>query len=132
MDVDFSTSAPLPPSLAELVDAFWHQPAPAESVERAVIPDGCVDVIVECAEGVAASAFVFGPTVQRADVVLERGVTYAGVRLKPWIGAPLLGAAGEELCERVVDLRELLPSSGRWIERATPTTATGVLRELTA
>jgi AraC-like DNA-binding protein len=105
----------VPGDTIEVIDAIWLQPASALPVPHAVLPDGCVDVILETA---GEGALIFGPTTARVDVLLDPGVTYAGVRLQPWIGAPLLGRHGEELVDRVEPWPHDVPRLGATLDEA--------------
>jgi AraC-like DNA-binding protein len=120
-----------PPShLAEIVRAFWYQGPSSSVARRPVVPDGCLDVIVEVTSEREMSALIFGPTSALEVVTLEHGVTYAGVRFQPWVGAPLVGRKGAELVGRVEDASELVPSLYARLADADPDTLIDALAKV--
>jgi AraC-like DNA-binding protein len=102
------------PALRPFVDRFWILTAAAGAEPRRILPDGCIDVIVDvdpesdgfgraAAVGTMTRALVFQPP--------ER-VRSAAVRFRPGGAAPLLRLSADELTDHVVDAGDV---SARWI-----------------
>jgi len=95
-----------PPALAPYVDRFWtSDPTPAGPARR-ILPDGCVDILIEL-DGDAMSVHVVG-TMTRSIVVpaYARGAIVA-VRFRPG-GAPrFLRVDADELTDSDLELRAL-------------------------
>lgn len=99
------------PALRPYVDRLWlrtPEREPPGAVSR-ILPDGCIDILVDVASGEA-----------RVVGTMTRAVTYAGgstslaaVRFKPGGAAGFLLVPAEELTDRVVSAREL---GLRWLE----------------
>ena len=87
--------------LADSVDALWHRRACHSAERYLVLPDGCMDLVLRRSADGRMSALSFGPTTSYQRVTLDAGTTYAGVRLRPWIGAPAFERAGLELLNQV-------------------------------
>jgi AraC-like DNA-binding protein len=100
------------PALRPFVDRFWvsvEEAAPA----RRILPDGCIDVLVDLARG--GRALVVGP-MTRAMVFEPRApVTIAAVRFRPAAAAPFLRLAARELTDRTVACDDI---GVRWLADA--------------
>jgi AraC-like DNA-binding protein len=95
-----------PPALAAYVDRFWTSDAAPAGPLRRILPDGCIDILVEL-DGDAATLHVVG-TMTRAIVVpaYARNRVVA-VRFRPG-GAPrFLRVDADELTDADVELRAL-------------------------
>lgn len=64
-----------------------------------LLPDGAVDVVISCREGRTHSA-VYGTATLRAEVALETGRHYLGIRFLPGQSRHFLGALSRELTDR--------------------------------
>ena len=72
----------------------WNNTA----VRHAVLPDGCVDVVIECLEG-DARCWAFGTTTQRRQLEVRPGAHYLGVRFRAGQGRHVLSVAAGELTD---------------------------------
>jgi len=100
------------PALRPFVDRFWVSVDVDEGAPppRRILPDGCIDVLVDLAGG--GRAFVVG-TMTRAAVFEPRApVRIAAVRFRPGGAVPFLGVAARELTDRTVACEEM---GARWI-----------------
>ena len=103
-ELPYTEIAP-PADLAPYVDRLWLRTTRAPAPMHRVLPDGCVDVIVDVARGAA-----------RADVVgaMTRAIEVPGVpseliavRFKPGTAAALTGCGLAELTDASVGVAEL-------------------------
>ena len=103
VELPYTEIAP-PADLAPYVDRLWLRTtlrAP-ERVHR-VLPDGCVDVIVDAARATAA---LVGP-MTRAIEITDDPAEQVAVRFKPGTAAALTGCGLAELADASVDLAAL-------------------------
>lgn len=103
VELPYTEIAP-PADLAPYVDRLWLRTtlrAP-ERIHR-VLPDGCVDVIVDAARATAA---LVGPMTRAIEVPGDPAEQVA-VRFKPGTGAALTGCGLAELTDASVDLAAL-------------------------
>ena len=102
------------PALRPFVDRFWILTAAAGDGPRRILPDGCIDVIVNVepdsdrfgqavAVGTMTRAMLFHPRTR---------VCSAAVRFRPGGAAPFLRLPADELTDRVFDARD---TGARWI-----------------
>ncbi|MFO0686836.1 MAG: AraC family transcriptional regulator [Sandaracinus sp.] len=92
------------PRLAAHVDRFWARTSPpATGAPHRVLPDGCVDLLVDLEAG---SAELVGP-MSRAVVVPDGTAKIAAVRFRPGAGAGFAGVPLEQLVDRSVPVAEL-------------------------
>lgn len=101
------------PALRPFVDRFWMRTegvAPGAAASPALIlPDGCIDVLVDVASGAARAV----GTMTRAVLdPLPSDAAVAAVRFKPGAAAAFLRVAAIELTDRSVPVREL---GCRWL-----------------
>ena len=99
------------PALRPFVDRFWVSAAEADPGPRRVLPDGCIDLLIDLHRG--ARAVVVG-TMTRAAVFDPRApVRTVAVRFRPGGAGPFLRVPANELTDRVVTFVEIgLP----WLE----------------
>ena len=83
--------------LSALVDHYWLS-WNNTAVRHAVLPDGCVDVVIECLEG-DARCWAFGTTTQRRQLEVRPGAHYLGVRFRAGQGRHVLSVAAGELTD---------------------------------
>jgi AraC-like DNA-binding protein len=105
-----------PPRLSETVECFWTLEPDGESVEHRIMPDGCIDVVLEDGRFLVAGAMN-----RYQDLPLRPGQRITGVRFRPGMAASFLPAPMQEIADRMVPLRELtrIPSGfGDRIEAA--------------
>lgn len=103
------------PALRPFVDRLWARSDPASNgaVPTRILPDGCVDLIVDVTGGWDAMAV---GTMTRATVFEPREPTrLVGVRFRPGGAAPFLATPADELTDRVVDAAAL---GARWLANA--------------
>jgi AraC-like DNA-binding protein len=103
VELPYTEIAP-PADLAPYVDRLWLRTtlrAP-ERVHR-VLPDGCVDIIVDAGRGAAA---VVGPMTRAIEIAGDPADQVA-VRFKPGTAAALTGCGLAELTDASVDLAAL-------------------------
>jgi AraC-like DNA-binding protein len=88
------------------VDRFWVSTAAANAEPRRILPDGCLDLIVDLTDGGHAVAV---GTMTRAVVFHpEAPVRTVAVRFRPGGAFPFLGGvSADELTDRVVDSTDL-------------------------
>jgi AraC-like DNA-binding protein len=93
------------PALSPFVDRFWLSTAEAGAGPRRILPDGCIDLLVDVtrdgttvAVGTMTRAILFHP---RAPV------RTAAVRFKPGGAVPFLKVSADELTDRVIPCAEI-------------------------
>jgi AraC-like DNA-binding protein len=102
------------PALRPFVDRFWILTAAAGDRPRRILPDGCIDVIVN----VEPDSDRFGQavavgTMTRAILFHPRSrVCSAAVRFRPGGAAPFLRLPADELTDRIFEARD---AGARWI-----------------
>ena len=99
---------PPPPSLADLVECFWTRdlaPSDATDVGQRVLPDGCVDFIVE----VGANPYPIAVGTMTRPLVLRSRTPheFIGVRFKPGRAFAMLGIPASELTDDRVPLSDV-------------------------
>ncbi|WP_321475208.1 AraC family transcriptional regulator [uncultured Paludibaculum sp.] len=111
-----------PAALAGCVECFWtYEPDPARPVQR-VLPDGCEDIVFFPASGQLAAV----GTMTRAQMYTHSAPqTVVGVRFHPSMSRPILGVAGSELTDSMVDLGSLWGSPGEALQRRLSSTSSG-------
>jgi AraC-like DNA-binding protein len=108
-----------PPALAPFVECFWTRGSIGAAADDAnapalILPDGCVDVIVDLAG--PGRAFVVGP-MTRARIVENVGAhDFVAVRLRPGAAPAFFAAALDEWRDVHVDLRDAWSDGGRLVE----------------
>lgn len=100
---------PPPPSLAAFVECFWTRdvvPAsPASDAERRVLPDGCVDFIVEIGSNPRPTAV--GTMTRPLLLKGSRPHEFMGVRFRPGRAYAMLGIPAVELTDESVPLSDV-------------------------
>lgn len=93
----------------------------AQSANRMLaIPDGCVDIVVDC-DSTRPSARVCGTPLQARQVELLENHHYFGVRFTPGVIPGFVNALAEELTEQELNLLEVTPLAQRFIEEVIKT-----------
>jgi AraC-like DNA-binding protein len=112
------------PALRAFVDRFWLSSAEADAGPRRILPDGCIDLLVDftrdgyaVAVGTMTRAIVFHPRAR---------VRTAAVRFRPGGAVPFLKVSADELTDRIIPcseigLRWLVPSALRGFAGLTAT-----------
>ncbi|HEY6180312.1 MAG TPA: DUF6597 domain-containing transcriptional factor, partial [Kofleriaceae bacterium] len=102
-EVPYTEIAP-PPDLAPYVDRLWLRTTVggAGRIHR-VLPDGCVDIIVDAARGAAQLV----GTMTRAIEVADGPSQIIAVRFRPGTAGALVGAPLAELTDRATGLADL-------------------------
>jgi AraC-like DNA-binding protein len=101
------------PALRPFVDRFWISVDDAAPPARRILPDGCIDVLVDL--GAQGPALVVG-TMTSASVFAPRGpVRIAAVRFRPAGALPVLGVAARELTDGTFTCDEI---GARWLAAA--------------
>lgn len=101
-ELPYTEIAP-PADLAPYVDRLWLRTTRAPAPMHRVLPDGCVDVIVDAGRGAAE---LVGPMTRAIEVPGDPAELVA-VRFKPGTAAALTGCGLAELTDASVDLAEL-------------------------
>lgn len=94
------------PALARFVKHYWLSLDNDDPVYR-VVPDGCVDVVVEVAGG-AWRAWGYGSVTAATDLDCARGTHYFGIRFLPGQSRHFMRACASELTDCKEDARGLL------------------------
>jgi AraC-like DNA-binding protein len=99
---------PAPPSLEDFVECFWTRDiTPSEATGRThrVLPDGCVDFIVE----IGSNPYLIAVGTMTRPLLLEGRAPheFIGVRFKPGRAYTMLGIPAEELTDDRVPLSEI-------------------------
>src|SRR5262245_48792247 len=103
VELPYTEIAP-PADLARYVDRLWLRTTTGATARvHRVLPDGCVDVIVDARR---ASADLIGP-MTRAIEVVDDPVEQVAVRFKPGTAAAFTGCGLDELTDASVDLAAL-------------------------
>jgi AraC-like DNA-binding protein len=102
------------PALRPFVDRFWILTAAAGDEPRRILPDGCIDVIVNVEpDSDGFGQMVAVGTMTRAILFRPRTrVCSAAVRFRPGGAAPFLRLPADELTDRVVGAAD---AGARWI-----------------
>lgn len=124
------------PALRPFVDRLWlrapdaaHQgrnAAPPAALAARILPDGCIDILVDVASG---EGRVVGTMTRAAVFAVDGAQSLAAVRFKPGAASGFLRVPASELTDRVVPATEL---GSRWLleRRAGPGEPCVVLGEL--
>jgi AraC-like DNA-binding protein len=102
VDAPYREIAP-PRALAGYVDRFWSRSGPAEGEAHRVLPDGCVDLLVDVGAGTAE---LVGP-MSRALLVPGSAADVVAVRFRPGVGARFAGVPLAALLDECVPLADL-------------------------
>jgi hypothetical protein len=101
------------PALRPFVDRFWITATETTPLPRRILPDGCIDVLIDLersgrvlAVGTMTRAIVFEP---------RAAVRIAAVRFRPGGAVPFLGVAAAELTDRTLPCDDV---GARWLARA--------------
>jgi AraC-like DNA-binding protein len=101
------------PALSPFVDRFWVSVEDAAPPPRRILPDGCIDVLVDLLHG--GPPIVVG-TMTRASVFEPRGpIRIAAVRFRPAGAVPFLSVSARELTDRTFGCDEV---GARWLADA--------------
>jgi AraC-like DNA-binding protein len=101
------------PALRRLVDRFWVSSVDAGAPARRILPDGCIDVLIDFEHG--GRTLVVG-TMTRALVFKPRApVRTAAVRFRPGAAVRFLGVTADELTDRTLPCAEI---GARWLADA--------------
>jgi AraC-like DNA-binding protein len=110
-----------PPALRRFVKFIWRVRGPASqsAAPQPVIPDGCVEVILNCADPfrrhhdggveIQPSRLVAGQLTGAVTIAPTGVVDLWGIRFHPWGAAAFLGVPGSELRDRMLPL-DAIPS----------------------
>jgi AraC-like DNA-binding protein len=109
---DFEEAEPAP-ALRPFVDRLWRRStATNEGPGVRILPDGCIDLIVDLETGGAVAV----GTMTRAVLYRPRGpVQLVAVRFRPGGAAPFLNVTADELTDRRVDAAD---AGCGWLEAA--------------
>jgi Helix-turn-helix domain len=109
---EYAPSATLRP----WVYCYWTLAGAASPAQYAVVADGCVDIILNCAP--PYDTWVAGSATAAFRVDLPAGSTYFGVRLLPGTLTRLFACAADEVTNALVPAELVLgPSFRQWAER---------------
>ena len=96
-----------PPLLRPFVDRFWARSdvgEPRSERPHRILPDGCIDVIIDLAHG---RAEVVGTMTRAIVVPVHPSACLVAVRFKPGAAVPFLEVAARELTDRKIPVAEL-------------------------
>src|SRR2546423_8287795 len=105
------------PALARYVDRFWARSTGAGSNcgPRLILPDGCIDLIVDVTDGWNASAV--GAMTRAREFEPEARSRLIGARFRPGAAVPFLRVAGHRITQPVVGFAR--PGLG-WLPPSAP------------
>jgi AraC-like DNA-binding protein len=109
------------PALRPYVDRLWTQAGPAAMRPRRILPDGCIDIMVDLVRGGSAQAI--GTMTRTAIFASAEPVRAVAVRFRPGGAVPFLRAPAHEITDRVVDGPDL---GLRWLDTARLVTFAGL------
>ena len=101
----FSIHSPRGP-LARYVSHYWLSLSNDAAVYK-VLPDGCVDVVLEVA-GERRGAWAYGSTTRPTDIACSRGAHYLGIRFHPGQSRHFIDAPAGEITDARADLHGLM------------------------
>ncbi len=120
-----------PPSrVADAIRCLWRSaPEPGEH-GAAIVPDGCLDLIVG-----PERVFIAGPDTRAWDPTPAESGPVTGIRFRPGHAPRVLGVAADELRDQRIDLAELWGGEGvsiadRLLTDADPLARAGLLTEV--
>jgi AraC-like DNA-binding protein len=100
-------------ALRPFVDRFWVSSDGAGAEPRRILPDGCIDLMVDLARGGYSVAV---GTMTRAVLFQPRGaIRIVAVRFRPGGAVPFLRVSADELTDRMVEATEV---GVRWLAPA--------------
>jgi AraC-like DNA-binding protein len=103
------------PALRRHVDRLWSRSAAAEGAAASpalVLPDGCIDVLLDLRTGAVR---VVGTMTQAVQYTLPADVSLVAARFRPGAASAFLRVNAAELTDRVVDIEAL---GVRWLAQA--------------
>lgn len=121
------------PALAPYVDRLWWGAAPAGAPPVHILPDGCLDVIVDLAGPGGPTARVIGAMTRAVVVAAREPARIVAVRFRPGAAAAFLRVDADRLTDATAPLSALgapwlrpdavaaardLPTAARRLERA--------------
>jgi AraC-like DNA-binding protein len=93
------------PALRPFVDRFWVSSAESAPGPRCILPDGCIDLLIDLNRGAHATAV---GTMTRATTFDPRApVRIVAVRFRPGGAVPFLAVPADQLTDRVIACAEL-------------------------
>ena len=93
---------PPAPRLASFVRHYWIS-SNAEATQHVIVPDGCLDLVVETSHS-GADLWLYGTTTRRSKVSIRPQHLYVGVRFQPGQGRHFFRSAARELTDTRVRL----------------------------
>ena len=101
-------------ALRDKVVCFWELKALKREVDYFVIPDGCVDIVVNCGK---EKEVYLSPTLIKPDIFqLAKHETWFGIRLLPAMASQLFSIHLTELKHQAIELRDIQPRWSRFLE----------------
>jgi len=93
---------------------FWELRALKGDVDYFVIPDGCVDIVINCGK---EKEVYLSPTLIKPDVFqLAKKETWFGIRLFPAMASQLFSIHLAELKHQAIELSDIQPNWSRFLE----------------
>ena len=102
------------PALKEKVVCFWELKALKEDIEYFVIPDGCVDIVVNC--GKEKEVYLSPTLIKPNTFQLFAKETWFGIRLYPAMASQLFSIHLVELKQKAIDVGSLNQVWSRHLE----------------
>lgn len=105
------------PALAPYVDRFWsrEQPPGSRVVPAHILPDGCIDLIVDVTSG--WTPMVVGAMTRASQFVPTSGTRMVGIRFRPGGALPFLDVPAHEVTDATVESHA---AGLRWLSQARP------------
>jgi AraC-like DNA-binding protein len=101
--VSYSERAPHP-ALGAFIDRLWTSVTSTGDEARRILPDGCIDLLVNLTDG---EALVVGTMTRAVTVEARRSSEVVAVRFRPGGAFPFLGIPAAELTDRMVSVQAL-------------------------
>jgi len=95
------------PSLANYVQCYWAikvDAVPSQPLINRILPDGCIDIVLELQPDASWNARVVGTMQQPSVMLFDSPVQYIGVRFKPGGATSFLDVAMHELTDTTESL----------------------------
>lgn len=98
------------------ISHFYRFEVSQQSPDTIAIPDGCVDIVIEC-NADSPTAEIYGTPMEAMKVGFKPQHQYFGVRFLSGIMPDCLNISAQELIEHHYDLNDVIPKANQLVER---------------